>query len=88
MTPDLPYVDLVAHPELEPDLGPTPESIEQGHEPADALPRTYAVDPLNPTDAELSAAIDRGLADGTLIDAADWLAANASGFEREPELEP
>jgi hypothetical protein len=42
----------------------------------------YVVDPLHPTDAELSAAIDRGLADGSLIDAADWLARN------EPEPEP
>jgi hypothetical protein len=31
-----------------------------------------------PTDAELSAAIERGLADGSLIDATDWLAANAT----------
>jgi hypothetical protein len=42
----------------------------------------YVVDPLYPTDAELSAAIDRGLADGSLIDAAGWLARN------EPEPEP
>ncbi len=35
---------------------------------------TFAVDPLNPTDAELSAAIQRGLDNGTLIDASDWLA--------------
>jgi hypothetical protein len=34
--PDLEYVDLVAHPELEPDLGPTLESIEQGAQPDDA----------------------------------------------------
>jgi hypothetical protein len=30
-----------------------------------------------PTDAELSAAIERGLADGSLIDSADWLAMNS-----------
>jgi hypothetical protein len=36
----------------------------------------YVVDPANPTDDELAAALERGLADGTLIDAADWLAAN------------
>ena len=38
---------------------------------------SFAVDPLNPTDAELSAAIERGLADGTLIDAVDWMAEQA-----------
>jgi hypothetical protein len=59
-------------PELEPELE------------AEAGP--YAVDPLNPTDAELSAAIHRGLADGSLIDAADWLARNEP--EPVPELEP
>jgi len=34
----------------------------------------YVKDPASPTDAELSAAIERGLADGTLIDAEDWMA--------------
>ena len=48
----------------------------------------YAVDPLNPTDAELSAAIDRGLADGSLIDAADWLARNEPEMDPEAEPEP
>jgi hypothetical protein len=43
----------------------------------------YAVDPLNPTDAELTAAIQRGLADGTLIDADDWLAREQAGKELE-----
>ena len=37
----------------------------------------YVADPLNPTDEELAAAIQRGLANGTLIDAADWMAAHA-----------
>jgi hypothetical protein len=39
-TPELrPVVDLEAHPELEPDLGPTKESIERGFEPDDAIGR-------------------------------------------------
>lgn len=46
----------------------------------------FVVDPLNPTDAEMSAAIQRGLADGTLIDADDWLAREAEA-ELELELE-
>jgi hypothetical protein len=37
----------------------------------------YVADPLNPTDDELTAAIKRGLADGTLIDADEWMARNA-----------
>jgi hypothetical protein len=37
----------------------------------------YVADPLNPTDDELAAAIERSLANGTLIDAADWMAAHA-----------
>ena len=47
----------------------------------------YAVDPMNPTDAELAAAVERGLANGTLIDAADWLAREREN-ELELELEP
>lgn len=38
---------------------------------------TFAADPMNPTDAELSAAIERGLENGTLIDSADWMAREA-----------
>jgi hypothetical protein len=38
----------------------------------------YVADPENPTDAELAAAVERGLADGTLIDSADWLAQQAA----------
>jgi len=34
----------------------------------------FVKDPANPTDAELAAAIERGLANGTLIDAADFFA--------------
>ena len=34
----------------------------------------FVKDPANPTDAELAAAIDRGLADGSLIDAEAWIA--------------
>jgi hypothetical protein len=37
----------------------------------------FVADPLNPTDAELAAAIDRGLADGSIIDAEDFLASAA-----------
>lgn len=33
----------------------------------------YVKDPANPTDAELAAAIDRGLADGSLVDAQEFL---------------
>ncbi len=35
----------------------------------------FVADPANPTDAELAAAIQRGLATGQLVDATDWLAA-------------
>ena len=49
----------------------------------------YAIDPANPTDAELAAAIQRGLADGTLIDAADWMAQQQElDATAEPEPEP
>lgn len=34
----------------------------------------FVADPLNPTDDELAAAIDRGLADGSIIDSAEFLA--------------
>lgn len=34
----------------------------------------YVKDPLNPTDAELSAAISRSLGSGTLVDAGAWMA--------------
>jgi hypothetical protein len=34
----------------------------------------YVKDPANPTDAELFAAVKRGLTSGKLVDAADWLA--------------
>lgn len=34
----------------------------------------FVADPANPTDAELGAAVERGLADGSLIDSADFLA--------------
>lgn len=37
----------------------------------------YVIDPANLTDAEMAAGIQRGLSDGSLIDAADWMAANA-----------
>ena len=37
----------------------------------------YVADPLNPTDEELSAALQRGLDNGSLIDAAEWMARNA-----------
>lgn len=36
----------------------------------------FVIDPASPTDAEMAAAVTRGLADGSLVDAADWLAAN------------
>jgi hypothetical protein len=35
MTPE--PIDLVAHPELEPDLGPSKEGLERGLPPADML---------------------------------------------------
>ena len=37
------------------------------------LQGSYVKDPENPTDAELAAAIDRGLADGSLVDAGGFL---------------
>ena len=36
----------------------------------------FAADPANPTDAELTAAIERGLATGQLVDSEQWLAQN------------
>lgn len=45
----------------------------------------FAADPLNPTGEELAAAIQRGLADGTLIDAADWMAREAEAHASGPE---
>ena len=42
----------------------------------------YAVDPLNPTDEELTAAIQRSLELGTLIDADDWMARHADELGR------
>jgi hypothetical protein len=75
----------IAADESEPDLEPTPESIEQGAEPDDAYRSPeYVADPMNPTDAEMSAAIQRGLANGTLIDAADWLARELAAEDPDP----
>ena len=42
----------------------------------------YAADPANPTDAELAAAIQRSLDNGSLIDAADWMAEHAAELGR------
>lgn len=39
------YVDLVAHPELEPDLGPTQEELDRGLPPADML-SPHAASPI------------------------------------------
>jgi len=46
------------------------------------VPAPYVVDPLNPTDEELAAAIQRGLGNGSLIDAADWMAQHAAELDR------
>jgi hypothetical protein len=81
--PDLECVDLVARPELEPDLGPTPESIEQGAEPDDA----YREHPER--DAEM-AWWPGGWTDGTGVSYRDCVA-NADleeRFERQREPEP
>ena len=43
----------------------------------------YAADPLNPADEELAAAIQRGLADGSLIDAGEWLERHEADELRE-----
>ena len=42
----------------------------------------YAADPLNPTDEELAAAIQRSLELGTLIDADDWMERHATELGR------
>ena len=42
----------------------------------------YVADPANPTDAEISAAIERGLANGSLIDAGEWMARHAAELGR------
>ena len=42
----------------------------------------YVADPLNPTDEEIEAAIQRGLANGTLIDADEWMARHADELGR------
>jgi hypothetical protein len=49
----------------------------------------YVKDPLNPTSAELSAAIQRGLANGTILTAEQFLetAALLDQAETEPERE-
>lgn len=38
----------------------------------------YVADPAYPTDEELTAAVERGLADGSLIDAGEWMARHAA----------
>ena len=43
----------------------------------------YVADPDNPADAEISAAIQRGLANGSLIDADEWMARHAAELGRE-----
>jgi hypothetical protein len=48
----------------------------------------YVADPANPTDAELAAAIDRGLADGSLITAEDFLARVAEDDADQPLGKP
>lgn len=47
------------------------------------MPSPYAADPGNPTDAELAAAIQRGLDSGQLVDAKDWLAEHDADTEPE-----
>jgi hypothetical protein len=42
----------------------------------------YVADPLNPTDEELAAAIQRSLELGTLIDAEEWMARHAAELGR------
>ena len=42
----------------------------------------YVADPANPTDAEIEAAIQRGLANGSLIDADEWMARHAAELGR------
>lgn len=46
----------------------------------------FVADPDNPTDDELAAAIRRGLDNGTLIDAADWMAAHAAELGKDASL--
>jgi hypothetical protein len=48
----------------------------------------YVKDPLNPTDAELSAAIQRGLANGTVLTVEQFLEKAALLDEAEMEREP
>lgn len=43
----------------------------------------YVKDPANPTDAELAAAVKRGLATGQLVDAAEWMERNRPVAETE-----
>jgi hypothetical protein len=78
--PDPEYVDLAAHPELEPDLGPTPESIAHGAEPDDALyiDREWAPDP---PEVELDTAYGAAQARRQLAEAL------AAAREPDPELE-
>jgi hypothetical protein len=49
----------------------------------------YVKDPLNPTDAELAAAVQRGLANGTILTAEQFLekAAHLDQAETEAERE-
>jgi hypothetical protein len=45
--------------------------------PCAAKPSPFVADPANPTDDEIAAAIDRGLANGSIIDASEFLASAA-----------
>ena len=56
---------------------------------ADSEASPYVADPDNPTDDELAAAIQRGLTDGSLVDAADWMAEHeAETAEQAPAALP
>lgn len=57
-----------------------PYEADEPAEPASP----FVADPANPTEAELAAAIERGLADGTVIDAAEWLAQQDTPADPEP----
>ena len=46
----------------------------------------YVKDPLNPTDAELAAAIQRGLANGTILDARQFLEKAALPGQPDAEI--
>lgn len=76
-----PVIDLVAHPELEPDLGPAKEELENGAEPDDALSLHAGAEIANAPEPEDEVDIAPG------ADGARATLARAFARREDPELE-